>query len=337
LSNDSTVQSGSGSPRGSVRALIDNFKRRWGDRMDRWVQRRAKATPPVSLIYRQIFILPTRFGWLLGLLMIGMLLGALNFNNNLGLLTTFLVASMAHSSLLIAYRNLRGLEVSGITASPVHAGNSASLQINLRNHDTAERPGILVSCKGQSRDVDLAPVSASELNVSVSTSRRGWMEVPRIEIKTVHPTGLFKAWSYVWADRPILVWPKPADDAPPFPIGGALTDGRRFSRSPDGDSFYSLRKWRLGDSLHRVAWKSSQRHNALLSREFKNEESDQIDLDLTDTPGTDIEERISILTAWVLEASGRNDTWTLRAGGRILGPDRGESFAHRCFDLLAEL
>lgn len=317
--------------------MIDSARRRGNELLDRWVKRRARATPPVTLIYRQIFILPTRFGWLLGLLMIGMLLGALNFNNNLGLLTTFLVVSMAHSSLLIAYRNLRGLEISGLAASPVHAGQSAGLRVFFRNHDATERPGILVSCGGKSGELDLLPAAGGDVKLPIPTKRRGWMEVPRVEVSTVHPTGLFRAWSYIWSDRPVLVWPRPADNAPAFPTGGALADGRRFSQTPEGDSFYSLRKWRLGDPLHRVAWKSSQRHGALLSREFRSEESDQIELDLADTPGTDIEERISILTAWVLEASRGNSTWTLRAGGRVLGPDRGDSHTHRCLDLLAEL
>ena len=305
--------------------------------MDRWIKRRARATPPVKLIYRQIFILPTRFGWLLGMLMFGMLLGALNFNNNLGLLTTFLVVSMAHSSLLIAYRNLRGLEISGMTASPVHAGQNAELRVAFRNHEPVERPSLTVTCASTIDEIDLAPEDSGTATIPLSTRQRGWMEVPRVEVSTVHPTGLFKAWSYVWAERSILVWPRPADDAPPFPAGGNRSDGRRFSQTPDGDSFFSLRKWRPGDPLHRVAWKSSQRHDTLLSREFRNEESDQIDLDLDDAPGSDIEERISLLTAWVLQAARGNDRWTLRAGGQMLGPDRGEAFAHRCLDHLAEL
>jgi uncharacterized protein (DUF58 family) len=305
--------------------------------MDRWIRRRARATPPLKLIYRQIFILPTRFGWMLGLLMFGMLLGALNFNNNLGLLTTFLVVSMAHSSLLIAYRNLRDLEVTAIAASPVHAGETAELRVSFRNHDPVERPSLTVSCLEAIDEIDLPPEDGGTASIALPTRRRGWMDIPRVEISTVHPTGLFRAWSYVWADRRVLVWPRPADEAPPFPAGGARTDGQRFSRTPEGDSFFSLRKWRPGDPLHRVAWKSSQRHGALLSREFRNEESDQIDLDLEDTPGHDMEARISILATWVLEAARGNNSWTLRAGGQVLGPDRGEAFAHRCLDHLAQL
>jgi len=305
--------------------------------MDRWIRRRARVTPPLTLAYRQIFILPSRFGWLLGLLMVGMLLGSLNFNNNLGLLTTFLVVSMAHSSLLIAYRNLRGLEISGTAAAPVHAGDDAELRIAFRNDDAVERPGLIVHCHGRSVEFDLEPGSTHEVSLPIRTQRRGWTEVPRIEIRTVHPTGLFKAWSYLWAERSILVWPRPATGAPPIPTGDAQAEGRRFRQQPDGESFYSLRAWRAGDPLHRVAWKASQRHGSLLSREFRNEESDHIDLDLAEAPGQDIEERISVLAAWVLQAARGNSTWSLRAGGRVLGPDRGEAFAHRCLNQLAEL
>ncbi len=37
--------------------------------LDRWLKRRTRLDLPITLGYRQIFILPTRFGWMLGLLM----------------------------------------------------------------------------------------------------------------------------------------------------------------------------------------------------------------------------------------------------------------------------
>ncbi len=86
------------------------FPERWSTPFQRafarWIRRRGPVHPPLVLGYRQIYILPTRFGWLIGLLLTAMLLGSLNFNNNLGLFTTFLVAGTALLSMHVAHRTI---------------------------------------------------------------------------------------------------------------------------------------------------------------------------------------------------------------------------------------
>ncbi|MEN1727870.1 MAG: DUF58 domain-containing protein [Pseudomonadota bacterium] len=305
--------------------------------MNQWLQRRAKVTPPLTLAYRQIFILPTRFGWLLGLLMFGMLMGSLNFNNNLGLLTTFVVAGMALNSMLIAYRNLRGLEVVRCQSDRVFAGQDATLRISLRNTEDRRRPGVVFTGTDGHHEVDIEPMATAEADLPIATRQRGWLTVGRIGMQTTHPTGLFKAWAWFWAERPMLVWPEPAPMPPPLPSSQGDETGARLRREPEGETFYSLRSWRQGDPLHRIAWKASQRHQTLLAREFRSEEADHLDLDLAATGGRDLEERISILTAWLLQAAREGQTWSLTAGAQQLGPDRGESHLYRCLDTLAEL
>jgi len=324
-------------PRATLSGVTSRWQKHFSDFFDNWVRRRAPAAPPLTLAYRQIFILPTRFGWLLGLLMLGMLLGSLNFNNNLGLLTTFIVVSVAHSSLLIAFRNLRGLNITSVSAASVFAGQSARVRVGLRNDENRVRPGLTLFSSDDSDDIDIEPQASAEAIINIETQRRGWMTLPRIGVQTTHPTGLCRAWSWFWADQKLLVWPKPADTPPALPSGHGSSGSREFDQRQDGDSFYSLREWRQGDSLHRVAWKSSQRHDTLLSREYRNEESDQLVLNLESAPGEDNEARISVLTAWVLQARDQGSSWILEAGGKRLGPDAGVEFERRCLDQLAQL
>ncbi len=322
---------------GLINQSLDRSRRAWSRRMDQWVRRRGKAVPPLQLAYRQIFILPTRFGWLLALLNGGILLGSLNFNNNLGLFTAFLVSGLILNSMLIAYRNLRGLKIIRTTAVSVFAGQPTELAIQVQNPEQRERPGLEFTLNGQTAEIDLAPASTSEALIPFGTERRGWVEPGRIGIQTLHPTGLFRAWSWIWCSHRILVWPKPADNPPPLPYGHNDQQGQSVQRREDGESFYSLRAWREGDPLHRIAWKASQRHQVLLSREFRAEQSNHLELDFSSTPGRDIEERISILAAWVLQAEQNGLRWTLVTGKRTLGPDQGARFSHQCLNQLAEL
>ncbi len=92
-------------------------------------------TPGVEVVLgtRQIFILPTRHGLLFVLVLVALALAAVNYNNALAYLLTFLLASMAVVSLLHAQRNLLKLRVTAAGGEPVFAGEPAALRVCLHN------------------------------------------------------------------------------------------------------------------------------------------------------------------------------------------------------------
>ena len=54
---------------------------------------------------RRIYILPTRFGLMLGALLVAMLIAALNYNSNLGLAFAFFMASLVLVAMHHCHRN----------------------------------------------------------------------------------------------------------------------------------------------------------------------------------------------------------------------------------------
>lgn len=304
---------------------------------DRWLRRRTRLELPLTLAYRRIFILPTRFGWMLGVLMGAMLIGSLNFNNNLGLLTTFVVAATAINSMLLAFRNLNELQLRHGSAPPVYAGEPIAWRLAAINGQSRDRPGLVLDQREASSRFDVPAGSAREVAIELPARHRGWHLPGRLRIQTTQPLGLFRAWSWVEPATPFLVWPQPASDAPPLPDGGDARSGQRHQALEEGDDFHSLRPWRESDPLHRIAWKASQRHQTLLSRQFRRERSREVFLSLERAPGRDLEERISILTTWVLRAEEQKRPWMLDTGSRRIGPDSGESHKHDCLRALAEL
>lgn len=305
--------------------------------LDRWLERRTRLDLPLTLAYRQIFILPTRFGWMLGLLMFAMLIGSLNFNNNLGLLTTFMVGAIAVNSMLLAFRNLNQLELRHGSARPVHAGQPVRWQLQIINNGTRERNGLVLAGPGRGIPGQVAAGSQDELILELPARRRGWHSTGRIRLETTQPLGLFRAWSWLHPSAPFLVWPAPASQAPPLPQQGHAQSGQQQNRLAPGDEFHGLRRWREGDALHHIAWKASQRHQTLLSRELRQEQADDVLIDLGRTPGRDLEERIAVATAWILRAHALNRPWVLNLGGRTLGPARDEAHLADCMKALAEL
>jgi uncharacterized protein (DUF58 family) len=294
--------------------------------------------PPLTLGYRQIYILPTKFGWLVGLLLTAMLLGSLNFNNNLGLLTTFLVAGIGVLSMHAAHRSLDGLRITDLAALPVFAGDRLEVRLTLLDGARERhRRGVHAECVGASSTggVDVPANGRAETGIALPTDRRGWLEIPRIRLRTRYPLGWFEAWSWVWPERRALVWPAPAANAPPLQVAARA----EHSDLPgdESDEFHGLRGWREGDPLHRIAWKASQRHQTLLARQFTRPQRQRVELRLADAPGRSREERISIVTRWVLEADRSGMEYGLDLGGVRIAPGDGQSHRVRCLDALAEL
>lgn len=316
---------------------IESLRHAGRRKLDRWVRRRGPTYPPLRLGYRQIFILPTAFGNLLGALMTAMLIGSLNFNNNLGLLTTFIVAGLAVNSTLLAFRNLHGLRVVHAHAEPVFAGEPIRLQVTVANEHARSRPALALLYERERRPFAVEPRATRRVDLALPTHRRGWLPVGRMGIATTHPMGLFRAWSWFWPKQPVLVWPRPAEHPPPLPEDVSRETGGRLDTDVEGEEYHSLRKWREGDSLHRIAWKASQRHQTLLSREFRRERSHHLTLDVSQAPGSGREQRIAIVTAWVVRAEAENRSWTLVAEEQHLGPSRGREHRDRCLQALAEL
>ena len=63
--------------------------------------------PPVTLVQRRIFILPTRHGYGFAFVVLLLLLASINYSLSLGFVLTFLLGSMAGVAMLHTCRNLR--------------------------------------------------------------------------------------------------------------------------------------------------------------------------------------------------------------------------------------
>lgn len=307
-------------------------------RFDRWLlkrlRRRRGDTPlPLTLQYGHIYILPTRFGFWFGVLLFLMVVGGLNFNNNMTLGLVFLLASIALLTTLLAYRNLAGLELTGIRAEPVFCGESARFRVSLANREERWRYAV-EGVADDGRDcTDLAPQHTTRLTLEQPAVQRGWMRLEPFRVETRYPLGLFRAWALVIPDARCLVWPQPAHDAPPLPRTGRGDHGA--THRGDGDEFHGLREYRPGDPLRQIAWRSSARHEKLFSRQMESPSEEACELNWYLMGSGDTERKLSILAAWVLRAERRQIPYSLEMPGAALPADIGERHRDACLEILA--
>ena len=300
-----------------------------------WIFRaRAPEVPPVTLVQRRIFILPTKQGYLFAFVMGILLVASIQYALSLGFVLTFLLASVAGVAMLHTWRNLAHLKLRPARCEPVFAGDVAQFGVTV---ETPSQTRFSIALRRRAEEPMYADVLAGEpaaISIPVATTRRGLLECGRLEVFTRYPVGFFHAWSYVDFALTVLVYPRPDPDAghPPSESRGGNEEGIPV---PGDEEFNMLRSYRPGDTPRQIAWKALAREQGLLTKEFSAMASSELWLDFDDARAPDLEGRLSILTHWVVVAERFGQAYGLRLPGVRIPPGRGEAHRAQCLEALA--
>jgi len=303
-------------------------------RFNTWLFRPKIEHGTVTLTQRRIFILPTRQGLAMAMLLALMLLGDINYNLSLGYVLTFLLAMMAVMSMLHAFRNLAHLEVRAGRADAVFCGEAARFMLHFRNPGALARYQLVLRHENGSTVTFNAPAQQdSEVAFPLPATRRGWLQPGRLTLYTEFPLGLFHAWSYLHFDMRCLVYPKPVDEAT-LPPGDAPDGTGRRSVAGD-DDFAGLRVYTAGDALPRIAWKAYARERGLQVKQFSIQIGEELWLDFAAAPEPDTEGKLAHMTRWVLDAEAQGLRYGLKLPDGELPPGDGQPHRDECLRRLA--
>ena len=123
-----------------MNALADSLSSAIGSRAREWARKRQGTdSKSIHLDSRRIYIFPTRAGFIFGLIVFTMLLGSMNYNNNMGFALTFLLAGIGIISIHHCHRNLADLYVHYLGAHPVFAGDFMVFRFALENRGMKSR------------------------------------------------------------------------------------------------------------------------------------------------------------------------------------------------------
>ena len=313
---------------------LATLQQRLGQATRNWARRRQGLDPlDVSLASRRIYILPTRAGLVFAVITFVMLLGAMNYNNNLGFALTFLLAAIAVVSINHCHYNLAGLRLITLGAQPVFAGEQLAFRFALHSARDSARWQIRLQWDGggPASFADLDPRKEVIQTLPLPTECRGLRAAPRVRVSTRYPLGLFEAWAWLNLELDALVYPQPAEHA----TGEARGDQALAGSHTSGEDDYSgMRQWRPGDSPRRVAWKALARTGQYLVHEYEGAGA-PVWIDWESEAGSDTEERIARLTRRVLNADAAGQDYGLRLPDQVLDPNRGNGHRHRCLRGLA--
>lgn len=305
-------------------------------RVRRWARKRQGTdSASVRLLARRTYILPTGVGLIFGLMVFAMLMGSMNYNNNLSFVLTFMLTGIGFVAMHQCQRNLVGLEVHFAGVDPVFAGQAAQFRIAVTNHSKTPRFRFRLYIDKTNSDMhDLEPGESRVFILPVSTQTRGWIPLQRFGIRTLFPFELFRAWAWLHMDLRGLVYPVPADEAP-SPPPSQIALGHRQHDARGEEDFAGLRRFNIGDSPRNVAWKAYARSGQLLSKRFSGADTSTQWFDFDELTETDIEKRLSIMTRWIVDADRTREDYGLKMPGVSLSPAHGEAHRNECLEALA--
>ena len=302
----------------------------------RFARKRQGVDPAITILRPgRVYILPTGVGIVFAVMVFAMLLGSMNYNNNLSFVLTFILGGIGFVAMHQCQRNLAGLELHFAGVDPVFAGQAAQFRVAITNHSKSPRHGIRLYTDGGLSDThDIEPGESRVFILAVETVKRGRVNLDRFGVRTLFPFELFRSWAWLHMDLSGLVYPHPAEHAPPPPPTQSAHGHRQHDARGEED-FAGLRKFHEGDSPRHVAWKAYARSGQLLSKQFAGADTSSQWFDFDEVIGADVEQRLSILTSWIIAADRTREDYGLRIPGAEFPPSHGEAHRRRCLESLA--
>jgi len=298
---------------------------------------RPQADGSLTTQARSIYILPTGFGLIYALLLLLLLIGSINYANNLGFLLTFFLSSLGLVTMVHTWRNLSGLQLRSGRIDPIFSGQTAAFPFYVESCGRRTHPDIELLYGDLAIDAcDVGPEQENRLSLELTLHTRGHFALEQCIIRTRYPLALFRAWAYLQPDTHCLVYPKPLSwrqkesaDSQTEPVDG------RVRKDSSGCDFHGLREYRPGDPLKAIHWKSYAKGLDLMTREFETPVSSDYWLAWDDAPGPDAESRLGQLCYAALEAASNKLRFGLRLPGKTLPPDDGVHHLDNCLRALA--
>ncbi len=320
----------------SPRRLFGGVRDRATQRARNWARRRQGSDgDSATLGPGRVYILPTGVGLIFGLMAFAMLLGSMNYNNNLSFVLTFLLIGIGFVAMHQCQRNLVGLELTFAGTDPVFAGQTMRFRVAITNHSKSPRYGIRIYHDHAESEVhDLEPGESRIFILPVRTEKRGHLALERFGIRTLFPFELFRSWAWLHMDMHGLVYPRPAEDAPE-PPPSMVAQGHRQHDARGEEDFAGLRRYHEGDSPRHVAWKAYARSGQLLSKQFAGADTSSQWFDFAEIHGLDVEQRLSVLTSWIVAADQTREDFGLRLPGDEFPPAHGDAHRRQCLEALA--
>lgn len=314
--------------------MIKRIQKKIHHQWTKWITKRSAKGNPQLIDSRNIYILPSRFGWVYGVLVLSLLTGAINYQISTIFLMTFLLAVVGLVSAWETQLNLKGLSVKFISISDTQQGIPAQLLLLIEPQQKT-RYGLEFQMGTHSKTrIEKIPAEGLQILLPIAASHRGIFPIPPIIISSNFPFGFFTVWSYAYFEESFYVYPQPID--PGFwPVSVAHDTNSNKLLSGD-EELYELKQvehpW---GEPNRIAWKIAAKGQGWYVKRMSSSEENYSLFRLKDLPAADLETQLQYLSYWLQTAESRGCIYSLDLGSSATPYAQGEEHLKQSLRQLA--
>jgi uncharacterized protein (DUF58 family) len=248
--------------------------------------------------------------------------------------TAVVLVSIPHTLL-----NLADVTIAPESAKPAFAGQEISLPIEVLNCSRATRRGIelyLPGSGGETKRIDhISAGKAARVTLRFPAAQRGEHKLGPFRLTSVYPLGFVRVLKTFASLQTYLVYPEPAGDTR-LPIQRKRSAyNRPQTELGEGDDFAGVRAYVPGESQRHIDWRAVARGQPLMTKQFAAEAEGSVHLDFSALPFHGVEEKLSQLALWVIEAERARRPYGLRLPHAEIPPAVGEAHFHACLHALS--
>jgi len=310
--------------------------------MAKKVKFKKKASPTESYTSnrRQLYILPTRIGWIFGALLLALLIAAIRFNHQATYLLTFVLAAIGQVTSLYTHKNLLGLTLSANSVGNVFCKEGAAFSVTVANPTDSPRHAVWLICEDNKKSIELEAKQNKTIQINLATSQRGKMALAPIILSSQYPIGILFSWTRAFhSTANCIVYPEPKKLIPfPDKVESNNTSNSTASliiNKKGSDELSHTRQYQEGDRPRDIHWQAYAKHQQLVSRELVTDITQNTELNWEQVNNLALEDKLSQLTDWVLQAEENNIDYLLNIPGFKSEINQGESHKQRCLLALA--
>ena len=260
-------------------------------------------------------------------------------NNAAAYLLLFALAAVFLVSIPHTLINLGGVTITLESVQPTFVGQEVSLPVEITNGSRAARRGIELALSGSTRErqhIDYIPArKGARVTLRFPALQRGQHKVGTLCLTSTYPLGFIRFLKRFVSSQSYIVYPKPAGDVRLPSSSTDRSDARPLPNFKEGDDFAGVRAYVPGESQRHIDWKAVARGQPLMTKQFIAEAKSTVHLDFSALPFANVEQRLSQLALWVIEAERARRPYGLHLPGTEIPPAIGQSHFHQCLRALS--
>ncbi len=290
---------------------------------------------------RQLYMLPTKAGWIFSLMVLLLFLASVKFNHQATFLLTFLMCGFGMISSLHTQKNINQIRLELKNSPAVFLNENSQFICNVINTSNTKRQNIWVICAGFSKCIDVEANTTTKVLITLKAEQRGFFIIPPVSITSHFPIGILFGWSKAFqADVSGIIYPEPKDIL--------KTPGSSFVQSdegePDttnrefnlvGEQISSLKTYQHGDRLRDIHWPSLAKSRQLISKDYESNTEYKLVFNWEQVSNLNLEDKLGQLTFWLISAEKLNIDYQLSIPGYKSTYAHGDNHLSKCLESLS--